>query len=106
MKQMIRLNNWKSSMHSYMQHSWQNNHPNRNHSHCRIIQQQQSKRSLIRSIDLNQQAAVVIEAAVGEAVEEDKRTFQAMARIVFEQHADGAMTTTVGHVVLILNTTV
>jgi hypothetical protein len=89
-----------------MQHSWQNNHPNRNHSHCKTIQQQQSKLSLIRSIDLNQQAVVVIEAAVGEAVEEDRRTFPAMERMVFEQHADGVMITTVELVDLISNTTV
>jgi hypothetical protein len=44
---------------------------------------------------------VVIEEAAEEVVEEDKSTFQAMARMVFEQHADGAMITTVGRVGLI-----
>jgi signal-transduction protein with cAMP-binding, CBS, and nucleotidyltransferase domain len=89
-----------------MQHSWQNNHPNHNHSHCRIIQQQQSRHSLIRSIDSNQQAVLAIAAVVGEAVEEDKSTFPAMERMAFEQRVDGVMITTVGHVGLILNTTV
>ena len=92
-------------MRSYMQHSWQNNHPNRNHSHCKTLQQQQSKRSLIRSIDLNQQAVVEIEEAVEEVVGEDKRTFPVMGRMALGLLADGIMTTTVGHVGMILNTT-
>jgi hypothetical protein len=74
-------------MRSYMQHSWQNNHPN--HSHCKTIQQQQSKRSLIRSIDLNQQAVVEIEEAVEEVVGEDKRTFPVMGRMALGLLADG-----------------
>jgi hypothetical protein len=67
-----------------MQLSWQNSHnPNPNHNHYTIVLQQQSKHSLIRSIDLNQEVVVVIAAVVEVAVEEDRRTFPVMEMTAF-----------------------
>jgi hypothetical protein len=105
MKQTIRLSNWRNSKSNYMQLSWQNNH---NHSHYRIIQRKQSKNSLIRSIDSNQEAAVpsavVVVAVKGE--ENGRRDgYFLMGRTASGTRDGGIMITTVGHADLISNTT-